>query len=66
MVRNLPIDATEDEIFNYFSEIEWEGRKLEVKKICMGYNIDPINQVDKLIKKKVKEISELISSSESI
>lgn len=53
------MDATENEIQKFFEDIEFEGKKLEVKKICMGYNIEPLNQITELIDKKIKELHSL-------
>ncbi|CAD8068986.1 unnamed protein product [Paramecium sonneborni] len=62
-VSNLPLDATEQEIQEFFSIIEKKGveKQLEIKKICLGYNImQYTNLVNEKLTKEI-QISNLIA-----
>ncbi|CAD8062591.1 unnamed protein product [Paramecium sonneborni] len=62
-VSNLPLNATEQEIKDFFSKIEKKGvdKQLEIQKICLGYNIQEYtNLVNEKLTKEI-QISNLIA-----
>ncbi|CAD8109214.1 unnamed protein product [Paramecium primaurelia] len=62
-VSNLPLDATEQEIKEFFSKIEKKGveKQLHIQSICLGWNIQQYtNIVNQKLAKEI-QISNLIA-----